>query len=191
MIIKYDPILFTENALKNFSVPGLYSFILERNGNLKRRLFVFDPSSANSLQMNDVPLHMHKYIDVITPLFGLVCDVLYIKKESVKSEYFCKYKYSRLSDVSQHPIINTDEWDAFTLDSIRTDEHVIESFHYHTVNAFGLSAWIINEIDYNPLFTDQHCYLHKPYIHGDTKKLDDISYIIDLLKSQNIYLESL
>lgn len=184
--------LFFNNGLKNFSVQGLYSFILQNNNGLKTRLFV--NVAANNIGKYLAPVHQHKYNDSIQILFGRVVDFLYEK--NAQDGTICKqYKYNRLNDSFEQKLTETGKTSVLKLINVHENSHEID-YHYHTVKVYDqFSAWIIQEKSINVHFDDQDCYLLPSMeTNQNNPKLvteHDCQLVIDVLKQYNIEIEFL
>lgn len=171
--IEFNPDIFSTTGIANFSVPGLYSIILDKKGPYKRRLFLY----TNNDNMPHVPLHMHKYIDEMEYLFGNVTDLCY--KESEEGNSYSEYEYARLNENKKFG--KTGKSKKFILDkAFENETHKIYAHHYHTVNVKGFSAWIIHELCMNELYNDDRkCYSNETFTDEplDTKPMSREDYI--------------
>lgn len=155
-------ISLTNTLLCDFATPGLYSMILEKRGNYKRRLFVFiaDPNKPDQ-EMGEIPIHAHKYIDEMEYLFGHVEDFCYAESKDDSGIEMQEYKYARLNQ-DYHPLQKTGASKKFVLLNHHINEdHKIYGHHLHTVFVKGTSAWIINELAENELYPQYYagkCY---------------------------------
>lgn len=189
--IKANPDFFNSTGLKNFSVPDLYSIILDKHGPYKRRLFIY----ASDGDMPLVPVHSHKYIDEMTYLFGHVEDICYIET-SEPSELMHEYQFSRLNQ-EYLPLYKTNESKYFKVDkSFLNEDHKIYAHHLHTVKVKGVSAWIITELCMNPLYEKYEglCYANNPNLNMSTMNVSamkqiDYDYIMYALNTSGYELE--
>lgn len=189
--IKANAELFNSSGLKDFSVPDLYSIILDKQGPYKRRLFVYSSHSDMPL----VPLHSHKYIDEMSYLFGHVEDICYIETFE-PSELMHEYRFSRLNQ-EYLPLYETNETKYFKIDkSFLNEDHKIYAHHLHTVKVKGVSAWIITELCMNPLYEKYEglCYadnqnLHMSSMNVSAMKSIDYRYINYALNEVGYELE--
>lgn len=187
MDILFDKDLFFSSALKNFATTDLYSFILSRDGNLKRRLFVYIPTKE--FKSGFIPIHCHKYLDKLTPIYGEVDDIHFVKDEHGICE-LVEYKYARLSD-ENHSLERTGKKQRFLHAGIFNKEHIIEKHVFHTVIANGPSAWLIEELEENELYEGNFCYSDERDHLDHTPLIMDVAstnIVIELLKEYNINL---
>lgn len=189
--IKANAELFNLTGLKDFSVPNLYSIILDKQGAYKRRLFVYSSHSDMPL----VPLHSHKYIDEMSYLFGHVEDICYTETFE-PSELMHEYRFSRLNQ-EYLPLYKTNETKYFKIDkSFLNEDHKIYAHHLHTVKVKGVSAWIITELCINPLYEkyENLCYAENPNLNMSSMnvsamKVIDYRYINYVLNESGYELE--
>ena len=160
IVLSKNSQLVLESGYKDFAQPGLYSIILEQQGNLKTRLFVFD-NDERSLNKVLVPIHNHKYIDEFHYLFGDVVDYCYNLDD--RDGLICKaFKFSRLSDKEQNPIQDLQFNKVLNLRTTFVNEtHIIDHLDYHTVCIREPeTAWVIRELKENDLYDkSQTCYI--------------------------------
>lgn len=157
--LKVDKELALESGLKDFAMPGLYSIILSRDDSFKTRLFVFD-GDHTKLGTKNVPIHAHKYIDLLTPLFGKLVD--HVFKLSDVGFIADSYSYSRYCDDNQIGLQSRNSKVCLKhITSFHNQVHLINAGELHTVNVCeNQVAWVIQELEFNNLYhPSDPCYL--------------------------------